>query len=69
MDPITDRRVAWGGNLGIGGYTAINEVIKLRIGLNYHAAIGYLRSFEDWGLFEVVPLQFLTFELGIVYTY
>jgi len=69
MDPIIDRRVAWGGNFGLGGYTSINESINFHFALNYHMAIGYLRSFEDWGLFEVVPLQFLTFQLGIAYNY
>ncbi|HJL73880.1 MAG TPA: hypothetical protein QGF17_00960, partial [Candidatus Marinimicrobia bacterium] len=69
MDPVTDRRVAWGGNLGIGGNTILNESMDLHFSLNYHAVIGYLRAFEDWGLYEVVPLQFLTFELGIAYKY
>jgi len=69
MEPVIDRRVAWGGNLGIGGFSTINETMDIRFGLNYHTAIGYVRAFEDWGLYEVVPLQFLTFELGIVYNY
>jgi hypothetical protein len=69
MEPVIDRRVAWGGNMGIGGYTSFNEKMDLRFGLIYHAAIGYIRAFEDWGLFEVVPLQFLTFELGLTYNY
>ena len=32
-------------------------------------AIGYLRSFEDWGLKEVMPLQFLTIGIGFNYNY
>ncbi|MFQ6677069.1 MAG: hypothetical protein ACE5D0_02005 [Fidelibacterota bacterium] len=69
MAPVTDRRVAWGGNLGVGGYSSINQTMNLLFSINYHTSIGYLRSFEDWGLFEVVPLQFLTFELGLTYKY
>ncbi|MBT3500726.1 MAG: hypothetical protein HOB40_06990 [Candidatus Marinimicrobia bacterium] len=69
MEPIIDRRVAWGGNLGLGATTSFNEKMDIRIGLSYHNALGYVRSFEDWELFEVVPLQFLTFELGIKYNY
>ncbi len=69
MEPVMDRRVAWGGNLGIGGTITFNEKMDLRFGLSYHTALGYIRSFEDWELFEVVPLQFLTFELGIKYNY
>ena len=69
MDPITDRRVAWGGNLGLGGYTSFNETMNLRFGLNYHVAVGYIRAFEDWDLYEVLPLQFFTMELGIVYKF
>jgi len=28
-----------------------------------------LRSFEDWGLKEVMPLQFLTIGIGFNYNY
>ncbi len=69
LEPVTDRRVAWGGNLGIGGISSINKTMYLHFGINYHASIGYLRSFEDWDLLEVAPLQFLTFELGLAYRY
>lgn len=69
MEPVIDRRVAWGGNLGLGGITSFNESMDIRFELNYHTAIGYVRAFEDWGLYEVVPIQFLTFELGFVYNY
>jgi hypothetical protein len=41
--------------------------MTLIINLEYHAAIGYLRAFEDWGLYEVFPIQFLSFDIGVGY--
>ena len=69
LDPITDRRVAWGGNIGIGFESPLGQNLSLALELTYNAAIGYLRSFEDWGLKEVMPLQFLTIGIGFNYNY
>ena len=68
LDPITDRRVAWGATFGLGAEKSINESLMLNLNLDYHGAIGYLRSFEDWGLYEVFPIQYLSIEMGIGYT-
>ena len=69
LDPITDRRVAWGGNIGVGFDSSLGQNVSLALDLTYNAAIGYLRSFEDWGLKEVMPLQFLTIGIGFNYNY
>ena len=69
LDPITDRRVAWGANIGIGFESSLGKNLSLALDLTYNAAIGYLRSFEDWGLKEVMPLQFLTIGIGFNYNY
>ena len=69
LDPITDRRVAWGGNIGVGFESSLGQNVSLALDLTYNAAIGYLRSFEDWGLKEVMPLQFLTIGIGFNYNY
>ena len=69
LDPITDRRVAWGGNIGVGFESSLGQNVSLALDLTYNAAIGYLRSFEDWGLKEVMPLQFLTIGIGFNYIY
>jgi len=69
LDPITDRRVAWGANIGIGFESSLGQNVSLALDLTYNAAIGYLRSFEDWGLKEVMPLQFLTIGIGFNYNY
>ena len=69
LDPITDRRVAWGGNIGVGFDSSLGQNVSLALDLSYNAAIGYLRSFEDWGLKEVMPLQFLTIGIGFNYNY
>ncbi len=69
LDPITDRRVAWGANIGIGFESPLGQNLSLALDLTYNAAIGYLRSFEDWGLKEVMPLQFLTIGIGFNYNY
>ena len=69
LSPITDKRYAWGANIGIGFETAINDKLNLIVDINYNAAIGYLRPFEDWGLNKVMPLQFLTIGLGLNYNY
>jgi len=69
LDPITDRRVAWGANIGIGFESSLGKILSLALDLTYNAAIGYLRSFEDWGLKEVMPLQFLTIGIGFNYNY
>ena len=69
LDPITDRRVAWGGNIGVGFDSSLGQNVSLALDLTYNAAIGYLRAFEDWGLKEVMPLQFLTIGIGFNYNY
>jgi len=69
LDPITDRRVAWGANIGVGFESPLGKNLSLALDLSYNAAIGYLRSFEDWGLKEVMPLQFLTIGIGFNYNY
>ena len=69
LDSITDRRVAWGGNIGVGFDSSLGKNVSLALDLTYNAAIGYLRSFEDWGLKEVMPLQFLTIGIGFNYNY
>jgi hypothetical protein len=69
LDPITDRRVAWGANIGVGFESPLGQNLSLALDLSYNAAIGYLRSFEDWGLKEVMPLQFLTIGIGFNYNY
>ena len=67
LDTITDRRVAWGALAGVGGDIDLGDKITLIINLEYHATIGYLRAFEDWGLYEVFPIQFLSFDIGVGY--
>ena len=69
LSPIADKRYAWGANVGIGFETVLNKNLNLIVDINYNAAIGYLRPFEDWGLNEVMPLQFLTIGLGFNYNY
>jgi len=69
LSPIADKRYAWGANVGFGFETILNANLSLIIDINYNAAIGYLRPFEDWGLKEVMPLQFLTIGLGFNYNY
>ena len=69
LSPIADKRYAWGANVGFGFETILNANLSLNIDINYNAAIGYLRPFEDWGLKEVMPLQFLTIGLGFNYNY
>ena len=49
--------------------TSLNNNLSMVLDINYNAAIGYLRPFEDWGLGEVMPLQFLTIGLGFNYNY
>lgn len=67
MNPVSDRRVAWGGNLGVGASTPIVGGYKASVTADYNAAIGYLRPFEDWGLNEVVPVQFLSINIGVTF--
>ena len=69
LSPIADKRYAWGANVGFGFETILNANLSLIVDINYNAAIGYLRPFEDWGLKEVMPLQFLTIGLGFNYNY
>ena len=69
LSPIADKRYAWGANVGAGFETILNKNLKLIIDINYNAAIGYLRPFEDWGINKVMPLQFLTIGLGFNYNY
>jgi len=69
MDPISDRRVAWGACAGIGTEFPWSETFKVSFILEYHAVIGYIRAFEDWGLYEVTPLQFLNLGIGVSYLY
>ena len=69
LSPITDKRYAWGANIGFGAETSLNNNLSMVLDINYNAAIGYLRPFEDWGLGEVMPLQFLTIGLGFNYNY
>ena len=69
LSPVTDKRYAWGANIGFGAETSLNNNLSMVLDINYNAAIGYLRPFEDWGLGEVMPLQFLTIGLGFNYNY
>ncbi|MBC8216181.1 MAG: hypothetical protein H8E64_06690 [Candidatus Marinimicrobia bacterium] len=69
MDPISDRRVAWGACAGIGTELPISELLKVSVLLEYNSAIGFIRAFEDWGLYEVAPLQFLNLGIGVAYLY
>ncbi len=69
MEPVSDRRVAWGATLGTGLWAKWSDRISGSLQLNYHAVVGYLRPFEDWGLSEVFPLQFFDFRLGFTYFY
>ena len=69
LSPIVDKRYAWGANIGFGFETILTNNLDLIIDVNYNTAIGYLRPFEDWGLNEVMPLQFLTIGLGFNYNY
>ncbi len=69
MDPVTDRRVAWGATFGIGGEKTINNHLHVILNMEYHVAIGYLRPFEDWGIHEVFPLQYLSVDLALGYSF
>ena len=40
LDPITDRRVAWGANIGIGFESSLGKNLSLALELTYNAAIG-----------------------------
>ena len=67
MDPVSDRRVAWGGNLGAGVNVPLAGRFEALLTADYHMTIGYLRSFEEWGLNEVVPIQFLSINIGVTF--
>ena len=67
MNPVSDRRVAWGGNLGAGAAVPLAGRFLALVTADYHVAIGYLRPFEDWGLSEVVPIQFLSINIGVTF--
>ncbi len=69
MEPVSDRRVAWGGTLGTGLSTNWSERVAAVVQLNYHAIVGYMRPFEDWNLKEVFPLQFFDVRFGLTYFY
>lgn len=69
LDPITDRRVAWGALFGIGGDMSVGDNMILITNLEYHGTIGYLRAFEDWDLYEVFPIQFISMDIGVGYKF
>ncbi len=69
MEPVSDRRVAWGATVGTGLSVDWSERMAGTMQLNYHAIVGYMRPFEDWNLDEVFPLQFFDVRFGVTYFY
>ncbi|NOY78510.1 MAG: hypothetical protein GXO76_11640 [Calditrichaeota bacterium] len=67
MEPVSDRRVAWGATAGAGLEMPVAQRIKAHVQLNYHAIIGYMRPFEDWGFSEITPIQFLSVRMGVLF--
>ena len=56
-----------GGNLGAGVNIPLAGRFEALLTADYHMTIGYLRSFEEWGLNEVVPIQFLSINIGVTF--
>ena len=67
MEPVSDRRVAWGATIGGGLEMKLTKNMVAHTQLDYHAVIGYMRPFEDWGFSEITPIQFLSVRMGLLY--
>ncbi len=67
MEPVSDRRVAWGATAGTGFSAVWSKRMAGTIQINYHVVVGYMRPFEDWGFDEIFPLQFFDVRVGWSY--
>lgn len=69
LPPVNDQQVAIGFNLGIGSELALGSSLALDIRVRYHAILGDMRPFEDWGLKEIFPVQMVDVGVGIRYIF
>ncbi|MBC8182852.1 hypothetical protein H8E88_17250 [candidate division KSB1 bacterium] len=67
LTSVSDNQVSIGANFGAGFDLKLVNKLSLNFFLRYHMILGTIRSFEDWGLKEVLPLQLLDFGLGVHY--
>ena len=69
LPPVHDQQVAIGFNFGIGSELSLSSSLALDLRIRYHAILGDMRPFEDWGLQEIFPVQMVDVGVGVRYIF